>query len=263
MNAAFASKMGLEDQHALGGAGYFVPGIVGALTAKGPGTYGAPEIDAGQIICAAHGQHNAAIESDLAPTLSCLHEAPYIAHALTSSPSAAACPNEDATLIPMVTHSLRAEGFGAGEDGCGRGTPLVPVYAQDVADPLVAKEGATWTHEGENNFRTRNVTAFSCKDSGQDATDELSPTLRSNGPGHDPVGTRIREGMSVRRLTPRECERLQGVPDDYTLVPYRNKPAADGPRYKALGNSMAVPVMHWIGQRIDMVEALLSQEKAA
>jgi len=58
----------------------------------------------------------------------------------------------------------------------------------------------------------------------------------------------------VRRLTPRECERLQGFPDDYTLVPNRGKPAADGPRYKALGNSMAVPVMRWIGQRITTSE---------
>lgn len=59
---------------------------------------------------------------------------------------------------------------------------------------------------------------------------------------------------AVRRLTPRECERLQGFPDDYTLTPHRGKPAADGPRYKALGNSMAVPVMRWIGQRIDHIE---------
>ena len=60
----------------------------------------------------------------------------------------------------------------------------------------------------------------------------------------------VATSMAVRRLTPRECERLQGFPDDYTLIPVRNKPAADGPRYKALGNSMAVPVMHWIGKRI-------------
>lgn len=69
-------------------------------------------------------------------------------------------------------------------------------------------------------------------------------------------------GSAVRRLTPRECERLQGFPDDYTLITYRGKPAADGPRYKALGNSMAVPVMAWIGERIAMVEAL-SQAEAA
>lgn len=60
--------------------------------------------------------------------------------------------------------------------------------------------------------------------------------------------------MQVRRLTPRECERLQGFPDDYTLIPWRNKPASecpDGPRYKALGNSWAVPNVRWIGRRID------------
>lgn len=58
-------------------------------------------------------------------------------------------------------------------------------------------------------------------------------------------------GLSVRRLTPTECERLQGFPDEHTLVRFKGKPAADGPRYKALGNSMAVPCMAWIGKRID------------
>jgi site-specific DNA-cytosine methylase len=62
--------------------------------------------------------------------------------------------------------------------------------------------------------------------------------------------------MAVRRLTPRECERLQGFPDDYTAIPYRGKVASDGPRYKALGNSMAVPVMRWIGERIKKVEEI-------
>jgi DNA (cytosine-5)-methyltransferase 1 len=63
---------------------------------------------------------------------------------------------------------------------------------------------------------------------------------------------------AVRRLTPRECERLQGFPDDYTAIPWRKKSSEDcpdGPRYKALGNSMAVPVMRWIGERIAAVEA--------
>lgn len=69
------------------------------------------------------------------------------------------------------------------------------------------------------------------------------------------IQTGIRIGSAVRRLTPRECERLQGFPDDYTLVPHRGKPMADGPRYKALGNSMAVPVMRWIGERIAAVDA--------
>jgi DNA (cytosine-5)-methyltransferase 1 len=70
-------------------------------------------------------------------------------------------------------------------------------------------------------------------------------------------------GSAVRRLTPRECERLQGFPDDYTLIPWRKGLAPDGPRYKALGNSMAVPVMAHIGRRIEAVEALSAHEAAA
>lgn len=62
--------------------------------------------------------------------------------------------------------------------------------------------------------------------------------------------TYLSQSVGVRRLTPRECERLQGFPDDWTLVLHRGKPAANGPRYKAIGNSMAVPVMRWIGSRI-------------
>lgn len=61
-------------------------------------------------------------------------------------------------------------------------------------------------------------------------------------------------GWAVRKLTPRECERLQGFPDDFTAIQVRGKPAADGPRYKAIGNSMAVNVMRWIGTRIALVE---------
>ena len=66
--------------------------------------------------------------------------------------------------------------------------------------------------------------------------------------------TYMQQGMAVRRLTPVECERLQGFPDDYTAIPWRGKGAdqcPDGPRYKALGNSWAVPCAAWIGRRID------------
>uniref|UniRef100_UPI003F6CF289 DNA cytosine methyltransferase n=1 Tax=Alcaligenes nematophilus TaxID=2994643 RepID=UPI003F6CF289 len=65
----------------------------------------------------------------------------------------------------------------------------------------------------------------------------------------------------VRRLMPVECERLQGMPDDYTLVQYRSKPAADAPRYKAIGNSMAVPCVAWLGQRL--VQCLQKTESSA
>jgi DNA (cytosine-5)-methyltransferase 1 len=90
-----------------------------------------------------------------------------------------------------------------------------------VADPICANEQRTYTHEGENNFRLRNV---------------------------------VPDGLKVRRLTPRECERAQGFPDDYTLIPYRGGMAKDNPRYRALGNAMAVNCIQWIGERIRMVE---------
>jgi DNA (cytosine-5)-methyltransferase 1 len=82
------------------------------------------------------------------------------------------------------------------------------------------------------------------------ASTEQSGTLLRGGQGgrHDGVMTST---MQVRRLTPVECERLQGFPDNYTNIPWRKKPEApDGPRYKALGNSWAVPVVRWIGERI-------------
>lgn len=80
---------------------------------------------------------------------------------------------------------------------------------------------------------------------------DLHPTLESTNPKQF-----AQVGMAVRRLTPRECERLQAFPDDYTLITYRGKPAADGPRYKALGNSMCVNNMRWIGERIEAVLAM-------
>jgi len=69
----------------------------------------------------------------------------------------------------------------------------------------------------------------------------------------------VQSGMAVRRLTPVECERLQGFPDNFTKIPYRSKSedkCPDGPRYKALGNSMAVPCMKWLGERIQQVQEI-------
>lgn len=84
---------------------------------------------------------------------------------------------------------------------------------------------------------------------------DMSATLSTHNTQTLITGGREKRSLTVRRLTPRECERLQGFPDDYTDISYRNKEhAPDGPRYKALGNSMAVPVMRWIGERIRMVE---------
>lgn len=84
---------------------------------------------------------------------------------------------------------------------------------------------------------------------------EVHTPLRARKPGQfeNSTVTTVVQHSAVRRLTPRECERLQGFPDDWTLIPWRGKPASerpDGPRYKAIGNSKAVPVVRWIGRRI-------------
>jgi DNA (cytosine-5)-methyltransferase 1 len=89
----------------------------------------------------------------------------------------------------------------------------------------------------------------------------LTPALTNPGHGGRSDAVNVAVGMGVRRLTPRECERLQGFPDDYTLIEWRNKAAADGPRYKALGNSMAVPVMRWIGERIALADSMERQRQ--
>lgn len=81
----------------------------------------------------------------------------------------------------------------------------------------------------------------------------VMPTMRADQGGE---GYGVQQGRVVRRLTPMECERLQGFPDGYTAIQYRGKPAADGPRYRAIGNSFAVPVVRWIGERIAMVDGL-------
>lgn len=85
---------------------------------------------------------------------------------------------------------------------------------------------------------------------------DISPTIDVSGGKMPNQQYGVRQGYSVRRLTPEECERLQGFPTGWTRIPWRNKSAADcpdGPRYKAIGNSMAVNVMQWIGERIDKV----------
>jgi site-specific DNA-cytosine methylase len=103
-------------------------------------------------------------------------------------------------------------------------------------------------------------------------TGDVAATMGTPGSSSNASGPTVMQSMAVRRLTPVECERLQGFPDSYTLIPItRRQPiegqpcvvkmSADGPRYKALGNSMAVPVMAWIGQRIEQVEAICKQNK--
>ena len=189
-----------------------------------------------------------------------------IAQALTASKSLKMDPSID-TFI--VAHTLRGEGFDASEDGTGRAN-LIPINLQ-VATRHKALGERTAFGVGKDGAPAFTLSRAHCHGVYTDMQPiafqesqtgcreyDTAGTLRAGGPGHDPVGTGLRIGSAVRRLTPRECERLQGFPDDYTLIPYRGKPAKDGPRYKAIGNSMAVPVMRWIGRRIDAVEKILA-----
>lgn len=124
----------------------------------------------------------------------------------------------------------------------GRGAP------SDVVPPLKAESGNT----GKGDSAP--LVAFT-----QNSRSEVRAMPYAGAISAQPgvqQQTYVNAAMAVRRLTPRECERLQGFSDDYTLVPYRGKLMADGPRYRMLGNSMAVPVMRKIGERIDMVERL-------
>jgi DNA (cytosine-5)-methyltransferase 1 len=182
-------------------------------------------------------------------------EEAFAGHLLASTGSVAHCLNaggmgrQDYETETMIAHALRGEGFDASEDGTGRGTPLVPVASKlkakpgDPSHPLAAGAHAP-------------AIAFTQNQSGDVLTGEVMHSLQTNSNATGRSSPNVLTEWAVRRLTPRECERLQGFPDDFTSVPYRKKPAADGPRYKALGNSMAVNVMRVIGERIALVDAL-------
>jgi DNA (cytosine-5)-methyltransferase 1 len=124
---------------------------------------------------------------------------------------------------------------------------LVPVSFKNNMSTPSWGEGLSETLQAANGC----AVAYGC----DDTAGTIRSNTRNNSSPKTEAAMHVMHGMAVRRLTPKECERLQGFPDGYTDVTYRKKPAADGPRYKALGNSMAVPVMAWIGQRIAEVEA--------
>jgi len=279
LNASFGSKQGLEDQHIGGGRRSL------------------------SLATMAHGQGGAEIAENRAPTLTCNHEAPIlflggvfddVAHTLRGEGFDA---SEDGTgrgtpLVPVrgvipydlfqvtapVNRQNRDENSPChtlARDNAAHAAIVQPVAfvqnqrdevrTMDVAGALAAEPGMK-----QQTFVAQPV-AFSCKDHGADAG-AVAPTLRAMGHGDTHANGGGQVGMQVRRLTPRECERLQGFPDDYTRIPWGKaggeatpeciaveddngvwhyfKPTPDGPRYKALGNSMAVPVMRWIGERI-------------
>lgn len=195
-----------------------------------------------------------------------------------------------------TSHSLTAEGADASEDGTGRGTPVIAFSAKDYGadateelSPTLRAGGHTGSHanagvmpaiaqsvaiRGREGGATAELggevaTALRASQGGGDkphvlvdGLPETAGTMKacaqsggfSNSADHAAAGYMVPVTTSaVRRLTPVECERLQGFPDNYTQIPWRNKPAdqcPDGPRYKALGNSWAVPKFTWLGRRL-------------
>lgn len=116
-------------------------------------------------------------------------------------------------------------------------------YAEDVTPAL------NGTDAGATSDMRPCVAFRACGQGGFSPSDVVPPIIATNGGGAG-VPT-IAQGYAVRRLTARECERLQGFPDDWTLVPNaKGKPMADGPRYKMLGNAVSVPVAEWLARRI-------------
>lgn len=142
---------------------------------------------------------------------------------------------------------------------------------KDATDLVaIAFEPGIAGREGNESRFTHEVTGTLRKDMGDNQTavaygtdcyngaitGDVAATLGTPGSSVNASGPTVMQSTAVRRLTPTECERLQGFSDGYSAIPWKKKSAdqcPDGPRYKALGNSMAVPVMRWIGERIDKV----------
>mgnify|MGYP005810849921 CR=1 FL=1 len=192
----------------------------------------------------------------------------------------------------LIAHTLRGDGFDATEDGSGKGIPLAVAFsckdhgadAMENMAPTLRAMGHNESHPNAGGQLAAVIFESRFARNGRGAPDVVAPPLKaqSGASGRGDGAPLVASWVAVRRLTPRECERLQGFPDDWTLIPgYNTKlrpeeivdmaeylgisieraklygATPDGPRYKAIGNSMAVPVMRWIGARIDHVDAVL------
>lgn len=176
----------------------------------------------------------------------------------------------DGDGAPLIAHALRAEGHDASEDGTGRGTPIVPVGGIERSNQGAGGNRGFFGMDEAVVTLTRQMgeSGIPAIAFAQNQRDEVRDLRGLAGalpaePGMKQQTYLAQPITGVRRITPREAERLQGFPDDYTLVTYRGKPAADGPRYRALGNSMAVPCMRWIAERIELVQGVSCAVEAA
>jgi len=241
------------------------------------------------------------VPGEVSPTMSCFDQGDTRATTVVAIQERAICENPDAgpdgagVKSDGVSYTLEARTVPQAV-AYGLSTTVTPKFALELS-PTIATPSPTgggqpqavaqgFTYSGYSNKpacmtgdRTDCLPASGHSDGSHQGVgvavalqDCSGRDKRQNGKGWNQDGTActvdaaatqgVASPMAVRRLTPRECERLQGFPDDYTLVTYRNKLAADGSRYRALGNSMAVPVMRWIGERIAKVDTLKNQGAA-
>ena len=172
----------------------------------------------------------------------------------------------DPTKILFESEGMRRDSPPSRETGSGVAALTANGVGTCGADDNQAQAGHLIVHGTQDPCVSKNLAFALGRNSGaenavypiQNATRGASQNGLGVGADGAPcytldVGSQhgINRGSHVRRLTPVECERLQGFPDGHTDIPYRGKPACDGPRYKAIGNSMAVPVIHWLGKRIE------------
>jgi len=154
-------------------------------------------------------------------------------------------------MIPVETLCVATGQVGA-EIGAEIGADMAPTLNCNHEAPYVAKPVGVTIHGTDKSVRVASSMGIS-----EERTDCLRAFEKA------PFAVQPSAGMQVRRLTPEECEALQGFPREFTKIPWRKKPASecpDGPRYKALGNSWAVPNARWIGERISAVELLTPLE---
>lgn len=257
--------------------------IAGTLNANGKAAGSATQQDAENgMLVAAFGGNNTSGPIDVAPALTS-HGGPHGRQDFASETFIAFdCKGTQVQFYADGSHpTLRSMGHANSHSNAGGHAAvafsIMPMNSgkdykareTDIAQPLMAggpvggNQGGDFVVSVNENVHGVAFAENSRAELRLEGGDGNRTGALSTGGGKPGQGVPMIAGSAVRRLTPRECERLQGFPDDYTLVPVRGKPAADGPRYKALGNSMAVPVMRWIGERIAAVDAISQEARAA
>jgi len=265
LNAAFGEKMGLEDQHALAGASMFVPTRpipFDTTQITSPSNYSSPKAGDPRHPLAA-GAHPPAVAfaQPIAfhPTQDPISSQDGVSHAMSNG-SKAGQATVAVCVTGEVTHALTCTaGKGATEDGTGRGVPqaahLPNSIFQDSQYGVAEYDSAGSLRAGRIPEHQMVLQAAQAFDRYNSSTSSIYPTLpageKAGGFNHVMA---YAPAMQVRRLTPTECERLQGFPDGWTTegVDDRGtvKQQADGPRYKQMGNAVTVNVAEWIARRV-------------